>query len=413
MFIAFLAATQLSQSFVVVHQPNAVVKRKTSLGFRPKSNSGDESKNVLKGASFGPDMLKQIDSFDPFGLQRRESQALPTIEEQQDEDQQIGVWAARGLLLFVAMLWGTNFASVKYLETLCFDPPCDHSASEAALVRFGVAALASMPLLIGKRLDVIMGGLECGLWITLGYVTQAAALQSIPSGKCAFICSLTVVVVPLIETFLGKPLKSMNLVSAVVALAGVGVLEGLIDAKSLLHIEPALAADAVDTVTTATTSSITTAAAAAPSLLGNMAQSLGVSQGDILALGQPIGFGCAFMRIEHYVEKFKDVKDRVMTITSAQCLAVGLCAALWVLNDFHGHIPDMTYMVSSLSVLLSLSLSLSLSLFVSNALHSAAGTPSTSRNRMDGNHDHVGGHLPGGRRPANSICNGSVHYVFE
>ena len=57
--------------------------------------------------------------------------------------------------------------------------------SKAALARFGVAAMVSIPLLIGQRKDVILGGLECGLWITLGYITQAMALQSISSGKCA------------------------------------------------------------------------------------------------------------------------------------------------------------------------------------------------------------------------------------
>ena len=269
-----------------------------------------------------------------------------SVEDAEGEKQQkLGIWAARGILLLVAMLWGTNFASVKYLETLCFHPPCNHLPSEAALARFGVAAMVSIPLLIGQRKDVILAGLECGLWITLGYITQAMALQTISSGKCAFICSLTVVVVPLLSALFGKPIKMVNIVSAIVALTGVGVLEGLIDVSSLASAltgaQPALAA----VQSAADSSSLTEAAANGGGVLGSVASAIGVSKGDILALGQPLGFGFSFMRIEHYVEKFEDVENRILTISAAECVTVGFCALLWVLYDFHGTIPDFGYMV--------------------------------------------------------------------
>ena len=272
-----------------------------------------------------------------------------SVEDTEGEKQQkLGIWAARGILLLVAMLWGTNFASVKYLETLCFHPPCNHPPSEAALARFGVAAMVSIPLLIGQRKDVILAGLECGLWITLGYITQAMALQTISSGKCAFICSLTVVVVPLLSALFGKPIKMVNIVSAMVALTGVGVLEGLIDvssmASALTGAEPALAA--VNSLQSAAdSSSLTEAAANGGGVLGSIASAIGVSKGDVLALGQPLGFGFSFMRIEHYVEKFEDVENRILTISAAECVMVGFCALLWVLYDFHGTIPDFGYMV--------------------------------------------------------------------
>jgi drug/metabolite transporter (DMT)-like permease len=294
------------------------------------------------------------DSYDPFQFGNQDDEAIPAtvldtigaIEE--DEKQKIGIWAARGILLAVAMLWGTNFASVKYLETLCFHPPCNHPPSEAALARFGIAALVAAPLLIGQRKDIILAGLECGLWITLGYITQAMALEYIPSGKCAFICSLTVVVVPIISAFFGKPIKAVNVASAAVALTGVGVLEGMIDVSALVGAQPALADTATDLVQTAgiASSSLTEASAAAGGgALANVAASMGVTKGDLLALGQPFGFGLSFMRIEHYVEKFEDVENRIMTISAAQCVAVGFFSLLWVLHDFHGTIPDFGYMV--------------------------------------------------------------------
>ena len=50
-------------------------------------------------------------------------------------------------------------------------------------------------------------------------------------------------------------------------------------------------------------------------------------------------------RIEHYVEKFKNVKNQVLTLSAAQCVAVGALSLLWVLYDYGGTLPDMGYMV--------------------------------------------------------------------
>jgi drug/metabolite transporter (DMT)-like permease len=241
--------------------------------------------------------------------------------------------------------------SVKYLENLCFHPPCHHPPSEAAFARFGLAATVSMPLLLQQRWDVIRAGLECGLWISLGYFTQALALSTIDSGQCAFICSLTVVFVPVAAALLyGKPIRPYNVIAAMVALAGVGVLEGMFNINQLLGIAPAVAA--AHSSTEAVIHGLQQ-----PSLVANsvaevsmgpltaLASSFGINKGDILALGQPIGFGTAFLRIEHYQEQFKDVPNRVLTIAAAQCVAVGILAFFWVLYDFHGSIPNFSYMI--------------------------------------------------------------------
>jgi len=275
----------------------------------------------------------------------------------EEEDSALGIWEARGILLLVAAIWGTNFAvshcnkprtvtnhipqCVKYLEQLCFHPPCNHPPSEFAFARFGVAAVVSMPLLFQQRWDVIKAGLECGAWIFLGYTTQALALSTISAGKCAFICSLTVVFVPILAQLLyGKRITGTNVVAAVIALSGVGVLEGMIDFNSLLGIAPAVAVDASHSI--ASTTIETASASAGP--LSSMAHALGVTKGDILALGQPIGFGYSFLRIEHYQEKFKDVPNRILTIAAAQCVSVGLLAFLWVLKDYSWTLPDFGYM---------------------------------------------------------------------
>lgn len=284
------------------------------------------------------------EAFDPFNYAENKGAELISMDDNLESNQgdnnnnDIGLWWARGILLLVAVLWGTNFASVKYLETLCFHPPCVHPPSEAALARFGLAGVVSLPLLINQPMNVVLGGLECGLWVTLGYIAQALALSTISSGQCAFICSLTVVVVPMVNAiFFGKPIKTINLISAVLALAGVGLLEGLVDTSSLLGIQPALADSSEMVASMAST-------AAATGILGTL-QKLGIGKGDLLAILQPIGFGVSFIRIEHYVEKFSDVKNRVVTIAAAECVMVGLLSLFWVLYDFHGTIPNMEYMM--------------------------------------------------------------------
>jgi drug/metabolite transporter (DMT)-like permease len=228
-------------------------------------------------------------------------------------------------------------------------------------MRFGLAAMVSLPLLLRQRRDVIFAGLECGLWISLGYFTQALALSTIDAGQCAFICSLTVVFVPVAAALLyGKPIRPSNLIAAAVALAGVGVLEGMINVGELLGTAPAIAAAHADMVALVGQSAVTDAASAVVQQnslltsglasvsngpLTSIAHALGIKEGDILALGQPIGFGTAFLRIEHYQEQFKDVQNRVLTIAAAQCVTVGIMAFFWVLYDFHGALPNFEYMI--------------------------------------------------------------------
>ena len=86
---------------------------------------------------------RKIGSFNPLNISPmsdRDTQLIDsasTTENLENEEAgELSIIAARGLLLIVAMLWGTNFASVKYLETLCFHPPCNHPPSEAAFARF-------------------------------------------------------------------------------------------------------------------------------------------------------------------------------------------------------------------------------------------------------------------------------------
>jgi drug/metabolite transporter (DMT)-like permease len=356
---AFVARQQLSPLSITeasLKQPS-IFFPSSSLDLKtPLQTSEEQAQSTWSAASFLPFANK--DSI--VGASKDTSLSDNSNNNNNDDEKnpqqfELNLWTARALLLFVAAVWGTNFASVKYLEGLCFHPPCHHPPSEFAFARFGIAALVSWPLLVGQPLGVILAGLECGVTITIGYITQAMALTTISAGKCAFICSLTVVLVPVLSAVLyGKPIKGSTVIAAAVALTGVGVLEGMVDVQGLLGISE-VAAETSDAVAQAITTTPAVADMVLPSLdaaaaiplgpLESLAQALGVGKGDLIALGQPLGFGYSFLKIEHYQEQFKDVPNRVLTIAAAQCVAVGFLSLLWVLYDYHGVLPDFSYLM--------------------------------------------------------------------
>mmetsp|Transcript_12999 Transcript_12999/g.30778 ORF Transcript_12999/g.30778 Transcript_12999/m.30778 type:complete len:434 (-) Transcript_12999:121-1422(-) len=237
----------------------------------------------------------------------------------------LGLWGSRILLLIVAAMYSTNFASVKYLETLCVHPPCEHDPSETSFARFLLSAIVCMPILYSNRQhwELILAGVEIGFWYTVNYVTQAEALELIPAGKCAFISALEVVSVPILaRVFMGRKMERISIISAFIALFGVAILENLLPLGSLTPPPPVLTGDAAKTF-------------------------MGIGIGDILALGQPLGFGYAVMRVEHYMEKFQDTPNRVLTLTAAQCITVCFLTFIWILVDCDGKVPDMSYMLET------------------------------------------------------------------
>lgn len=99
-------------------------------------------------------------------------------------------------------MWGTNFPTVKILQT----PPNELSAATASLARFALASLSLIPFSLfemkSARLpfprSLVSRAALSGLPVFVGYLTQAVALTETEAGKCAFMCSLAVVVVPLL-----------------------------------------------------------------------------------------------------------------------------------------------------------------------------------------------------------------------
>ena len=199
---------------------------------------------------------------------------------------------ARLLLIVAAALYGTNFTVVKMLGQ-----QTDMSVALAATLRFGLAAVITSPWLLAPmkqqshpqetsdtkndRLEVTLRGMEVGIWNSMGYLAQAVGLGTTLASKSAFLCSLAVVTVPLLDFATGKRLEARQVTGIILALLGVAVLE----------------------------------------LGGLSASDLALTSGDLASMVQPLAFGVAFWRMEKTMHKYPEEAKRA---TAAQLLAVFL-----------------------------------------------------------------------------------------
>jgi len=194
---------------------------------------------------------------------------------------------SRIVVLIAAALYGTNFACVKLLDSQV-------PIAAGAAVRFGIAALATSPFLFKKstdpssssQWDTLKAGFEVGVWNSAGYLAQAAGLETTSASKSAFICSLAVVVVPILDLiFSGKKLSTQSAVGCVLALVGVGLLE------------------------------------LPPSFLssGSLPPLTSLSPGDVATFLQPLTFGVGFWRMEKAMDAHP---QEALRLTASQLLAV-------------------------------------------------------------------------------------------
>lgn len=238
------------------------------------------------------------------------------------------IWKARLLLLGAAALYGTNFSIIKIIGD---SMPVGISAT----LRFGLASLATLPWLLQPPKDgsslvpknttekntnlwqtcqqlastttigAALAGFEVGMWNSVGYLAQAVGLETTDASKSAFICSLAVVIVPLLNLVTGKQLLSREIFGAVMAVAGVGVLE-----------------------------------------MGGLAS--GFSSGDVASLLQPLFFGVAFWRMETAMRKYPQEANRS---TAAQLLAVFMTSSIYCLSTCDLNISQiMTWLMDPMIV---------------------------------------------------------------
>ncbi len=249
------------------------------------------------------------------------------------------VWQARILLLVSAALYGTNFTFVKMLNE---NIPTGLGTS----LRFALASFATLPWIflsssssanhnkegtsdiatvqgnpaITTTMDkqnastgALMGGVEVGMWNSIGYLSQAVGLETTHAGTSAFICSLAVVVVPILDFLTGKTITSRQAIGAFLAVVGVAFLEldGFVQD------------------------------AASSSAGGEGMGLMNMSFGDMLSLVQPFAFGMGFWRMEHYMRKFP---TEAMKLTASQLSVIALASIVFSFAASGGieGLPDMS-----------------------------------------------------------------------
>lgn len=252
------------------------------------------------------------------------------------------VWQARLLLLVSAALYGTNFTFVKMLNEYV-------PVQVGTAMRFSLAALVTLPMMFQQSSEedttldsttlsqsdssltdayiqndfvnlqienvdtaavsagAIMGGIEVGLWNSIGYLSQAVGLETTPASTSAFVCSLAVVVVPILDYLSGKKILTRQTIGALCAVAGVGFLE--LDGFSA-------------------------------SGVADMASGPVLSSGDLFTLVQPLAFGIGFWRMEHYMHKFP---SGAMKMTGSQLSTVALSSiACFFATSGLGELPELS-----------------------------------------------------------------------
>jgi drug/metabolite transporter (DMT)-like permease len=134
-------------------------------------------------------------------------------------------WLARTMVFACAILYGSNYACTVILQQSL--PP-----SIAAALRFLLASICFLPHVLSFRGNyrAILGGVEIGLWSSVGYISQALSLQHTSASKTAFFSGLGVLFVPLLD-FLFRRNKSQNnskdshFMAPLLAFCGVAFLE--------------------------------------------------------------------------------------------------------------------------------------------------------------------------------------------
>eukprot|EP00741_Cyanophora_paradoxa_P003364 tig00000692_g3270.t1 len=119
------------------------------------------------------------------------------------------------------MLDAAGFSFVKILDN-------DLAPSLSTALRFSVASIGFLPYLWKHRNDMeaFLAGGELGLWLFAGFAFQSLALQTVEASRSAFISSLDVVIVPMVEWLVFRyRLGVRTWVAALVACVGVIALE--------------------------------------------------------------------------------------------------------------------------------------------------------------------------------------------
>jgi hypothetical protein len=104
---------------------------------------------------------------------------------------------ARILLITCAAMYGSNFVGTKILQQTL-------APSMITTLRFLIGSLFFVRQLSNFRGDmaIIKGGFELGIWTASGFLVQAITLQYTTANKNAFLCALSVVMIPVLDSMM-------------------------------------------------------------------------------------------------------------------------------------------------------------------------------------------------------------------
>ena len=187
-------------------------------------------------------------------------------------------WFPRGLFLACCVAYGTNFAFGRFMNEAL-------SPAVVSGLRFSLAAVTLSPFLKDMKKELLKDSVLMSLFIAAAYIGQSISLQTIEAGKAGFICSLSVIVCPILEiVFDGKKVSAGLVAAVLLSVCGVAVLE----------------------------------------LTGSSTPSIG----DLFALSQPLGFGAGYYLTE---KQMRANPGMTLPITAVQTAVVGFCALTWML----------------------------------------------------------------------------------
>lgn len=124
------------------------------------------------------------------------------------------------LLNVITIIYASNISIIKEAES--FADPAYFSA-----VRFVLSTIPFLPSIFQARNDIQIrnSGLELGLWLSLGYLSEALGLLTSDAGRASFISLFTVIVIPLFESVFGAIVPARTWFGILMSVLGISMLE--------------------------------------------------------------------------------------------------------------------------------------------------------------------------------------------
>ncbi len=148
------------------------------------------------------------------------------------------------------------------------------------------------------RREALLPGLEIGGWVALGYLSQGVGLETSSAGKAAFLCSLSVLVCPILAELdrrrAAEHAAAAGGRAAIAAAAAAGDPEAAADAAVIAEPPPPVGLWPSVVLAILAVATLELGGASAPGV------------GDLWLLIQPVGFGFGFYRSEAALRALPD-----------------------------------------------------------------------------------------------------------